>query len=36
MKTLVAGYGYISSDEDVAAWGADAIINSPEDILLHL
>jgi phosphoglycolate phosphatase len=36
MKTLVAGYGYIGSDEDVTAWGADAIIHSPEDILLHL
>jgi phosphoglycolate phosphatase len=36
MKTLVANYGYIGSDEDVNSWGADAIINQPEEILLHL
>lgn len=36
MKTLVANYGYIEADEDVNTWGADAIINSPEEILLHL
>ncbi len=36
MKTLVANYGYIDADEDVNAWGADAIINDPEEILLYL
>jgi len=36
MKTLVANYGYIDLDEDVNTWGADAIINDPEEILLHL
>lgn len=36
MKTLVANYGYIETDEDVNTWGADAIINTPEEILLHL
>jgi len=36
MKTLVAGYGYIEANEDVTTWGADAIINRPEDILLYL
>ena len=36
MKTLVASYGYIDSAEDVSTWGADAIINRPEDILLYL
>ena len=36
MKTLVANYGYIETAEDVSTWGADAIINSPEEILLHL
>ncbi len=36
MKTLVAMYGYIGEDEDVNSWGADALINSPEEILLHL
>ncbi len=36
MKTLVASYGYIATGEDVSTWGADAIIDIPEDILLHL
>lgn len=36
MKTLVANYGYIGIDEDVNTWGADAIINDPEEILLYL
>jgi phosphoglycolate phosphatase len=36
MKTLVANYGYIEKEEDVNTWGADAIINTPEDILLYL
>lgn len=36
MKTLVANYGYIETNEDVNTWGADAIINTPEEILLHL
>jgi phosphoglycolate phosphatase len=36
MKTLVANYGYIETSEDVNTWGADAIINTPEEILLHL
>lgn len=36
MKTLVANYGYIETEEDVNTWGADAIIDTPEDILLHL
>jgi phosphoglycolate phosphatase len=36
MKTLVANYGYIGIDENVDSWGADAVINDPEEILLHL
>lgn len=36
MKTLVANYGYIGVHEDVNTWGADAIVNKPEDILLYL
>ena len=36
MKTLVANYGYIEADDDVNNWGADAIINTPEEILLYL
>ena len=36
MKTLVAMYGYIGEHEDVNSWGADAIIQHPQDILSHL
>ena len=36
MKTLVANYGYIDNGEDVTTWGADAIIDKPEEILSHL
>ena len=36
MKTVVANYGYIATGEDVTTWGADAIINAPEDILFYL
>ncbi len=36
MKTLVANYGYIETGEDVTTWGADAIVNDPEAILLYL
>lgn len=36
MRTLVANYGYIETSEDVNTWGADAIIDTPEEILLYL
>ncbi len=36
MKTLIASYGYISEHEDTNDWGADALINSPVEILQHL
>lgn len=36
MKTLVASYGYIAATENTADWGADAHIDKPEDILLHI
>jgi len=36
MKTLIANYGYIGDWEDVTDWGADAQIDKPEDILLHI
>lgn len=32
-RTVVAGYGYIAPGEDVAAWGADACIDSPAGLL---
>ena len=31
--TLVACYGYIGPDEDPQTWGADGLINHPEDVL---
>ena len=36
MTTLLANYGYIENDEDVTTWGADAIIDRPEDIIRYL
>ncbi len=36
MKTLIASYGYIDERENTSSWGADALINSPVDILEHL
>ena len=36
MKTLIASYGYIDEADDVTTWGADGIINKPEEILSHL
>lgn len=36
MKTLIAAYGYISEQEDTKSWGANASINTPQDILNHL
>jgi phosphoglycolate phosphatase len=36
MKTLIASYGYIGEHEDTNSWGADALINDPEEILKHL
>lgn len=33
MRTVAAGYGYLGPDADVRAWGADAIIDSPLQLL---
>lgn len=33
MKTLAAVYGYLKPDDQPEAWGADALINTPKDIL---
>ncbi len=33
MHSLVALFGYIGEDEDPASWGADACLESPEEIL---
>ncbi|GAB6048167.1 phosphoglycolate phosphatase [Methyloparacoccus murrellii] len=33
MATLAALYGYIADDEDVDAWGADATLSHPADLL---
>ena len=36
MRTIAAAYGYIIPGDDPAGWGADAIINHPDDIRLWL
>lgn len=33
MRTLVAGFGYISADEDPAAWLADRVVSHPGELL---
>jgi len=33
MKTVAASYGYIDNRENINEWGANAIIQQPEDIL---
>lgn len=36
MTTLVAAYGYIDKAEDPEDWGADGLVDSPEEILTWL
>ncbi len=36
MPALVAGWGYLSKDDQPENWGADAIIAQPHDILSYL
>jgi N-acetyl-D-muramate 6-phosphate phosphatase len=36
MKTLAAAFGYIGRDEDITVWGADGIVDSPDQILAWL
>lgn len=36
VHTLAALYGYIEEQDDIYQWGADAVINKPEDILTWL
>jgi 2-phosphoglycolate phosphatase len=36
MKTLVAGFGYLSGDDDPSSWLADAILARPTDLLQAL
>lgn len=36
MKTIIALYGYIDSDDDTAKWNANEVIQSPSEILNHL
>ncbi len=33
MKTVIALYGYIDKSDNPLAWGADAMINQPQDLL---
>ena len=35
MKTIIARYGYIGEWEDINSWGADAMIDTVEQIKLH-
>lgn len=36
MTTLIASYGYISTQDDLSSWQADGIVDSPEAILSWL
>lgn len=36
MNTLIANYGYINSEDQPDTWGADGMINKPEDLLTWL
>ncbi len=36
MATLAAAWGYLGLGESVDAWGADAVLNSPDDLLKWL
>ena len=36
MATLAAAWGYLGLGESVDAWGADAVLNSPADLLKWL
>ena len=36
MKTIIASYGYIGDWEDIHSWGADAVIDQPDEIMQHL
>ena len=36
MKTVVALFGYINTDENTSNWGADISISHPEEIFSHL
>jgi len=36
MRTVVANYGYIGERENIADWGADFIIESPQEVLTLL
>jgi phosphoglycolate phosphatase len=36
MKTLVALFGYIGTQDDPNTWGASGLIQSPQDILTWL
>ena len=36
MQTVVAAFGYLGADDNPHAWGADAVINQPAEILAWL
>ena len=35
-KNLIARYGYIAAQEDLAAWQADGAVDSPMELIAHL
>jgi len=36
MKTIAVTWGYLGEGEPPQAWGADAVIDAPSDVLGHL
>ncbi len=36
MRTLIAAFGYIDVDDEPESWGADALIDSPLEIIAYL
>ena len=36
MPAVAAGYGYLGEQSDLGAWGADAVIAAPQDLLMLL
>lgn len=36
MRSLIAGYGYIDAHDNLSAWGAEAILNTPLELIAWL
>ena len=35
MRTLAAAWGYISEEDPIDAWGADAVVDTPAQVAAH-